>query len=171
MLNRNNSDRSALPCLTEQEIIMPAWLIHCSHCKRKTNPGNIVGLMDYLDDRGLFLCKHCGQNGNIEKKFTLQEKNLGQWTPYLKGVIRPAGLDVANTYQPFAFLVSYSPGAIPEDIWFCYYKDTRGERDEKGNETGRLKMGHGPGGPPVFSIKELLNLVEQLKQHGHINQT
>ena len=38
------------------------------------------------------------------------------------------------------------------DVWFAYYKDMR-------KQGGRLKMGYGPGGPPVFSAEEVLDLV------------
>ena len=58
-------------------------------------------------------------------------------------------------------LVSYSadPEEPPEDVWFAYYKDTR-------KQGGRLKMGYGPGGPPVFSAEEVLDLVEQMVKRG-----
>ena len=62
-------------------------------------------------------------------------------------------------YQPFAFLVSSSPEASPEDVWFAYYKDMR-------KQGGRLKMGYGPGGPPVFSAEEVLDLVAQMVKRG-----
>ena len=60
---------------------------------------------------------------------------------------------------PFAFLVSSSPEASPEDVWFNYYKDMR-------KQGGRRKMGYGPGGPPVFSAEEVLDLVAQMVKRG-----
>ena len=74
------------------------------------------------------------------------------------GIIQPDGYDGMD-YQPFAFLVSYSPEKPPVDVWFAYYKDMR----EKG---GRLKMGYGPGGPPVFSAENVLDLVAQMVERG-----
>ena len=58
------------------------------------------------------------------------------------------------------FLVSDTLHDPPTDIWFCYYKDTRGEAG------GRLKMGHGPGGPPVFEAAALVDLIAQLIECG-----
>ena len=137
-----------------------AWTIECTNCDRETNPANISELMKCRDNQGWFLCEHCKSRGYIKKRFELQEKNVGPWNPYLKGAIRPSGHDENNTYQPFAFLVSYAPKEDPGDVWFCYYKDTRGE------EGGRLKMGHGPGGPPVFSAEGVLDLVVQMVECG-----
>ena len=140
-----------------------AWPIECSHCGKVTHPENIVELIKHhLDDQGRILCGQCKKPGYIEKTFKLQEKDAPPWKPYLRAIIRPA--DYANapdsTYQPFAFLVSYAPDKDPEDVWFCYYKDTRREPG------GRLKMGHGPGGPPVFNAEEVVDLVAQMVRSG-----
>ena len=120
---------------------MSAWTIKCTSCCRETKPWNIADLMNHLDKQGWLLCGHCSSRGYIEKRFKLQEKDA-VWNPYLKGVIRPSSIDQDNTYQPFAFLVSSAPEEHPQSVWFCYYKDTRKE------EGGRLRLGHGPGGPP-----------------------
>lgn len=139
---------------------MSAWTIKCTNCCGETKPANIRNLMDNLDTKGWFLCRHCKNRGYIEKTFYLQEKNAGPWKPYLKGVIRPNNHDEDDTYQPFAFLVSDSPEENPHVVWFCYYKDTRNEVG------GKLKMGHGPGGPPVFGAEEVLDLVVQMVERG-----
>ena len=139
---------------------MSAWTIKCTNCCRETKPANIADLMKYLDKQGWLLCGHCKSRGYIEKRFDLQEKNAEPWNPYLQGVIRPSSFDQNSTYQPFAFLVSYKPKGRPQDVWFCYYKDTRKE------EGGRLKMGHGPGGPPVFQAEAVLDLVVQMVKCG-----
>ena len=39
-----------------------------------------------------------------------------------------------------------------------YSKDMRPE--------GRLKMGHGPGGPPVFEALDVVNIVAQMIERG-----
>ena len=151
---------------------MSAWIIQCDTCKSSTNPGNIAYLLSpkegYIDKQGWFLCKPCKHRGFIKKEFNLQEGS--QWKPLLKGVIRPNGYK-DNTYQPFAFLVSYKPEDPPEDVWFCYYKDTR-EYDEDGKKTGgRLKMGHGPGGPPVFAIEDVQDIIDQMAGMGCLGST
>ena len=103
---------------------MSSWAIKCtnSECGKVTEPDNIVELMGsengYLDDQGWFLCEWCGSRGYIEKTFKSQEGG-DPWSPYLKGIIRPNGYE-GDSYQPFAFLVSYSQKDPPEDVWFCY---------------------------------------------------
>ena len=139
-----------------------AWPIDCEHCGLVSIAPNIVELINhYLDDQGRILCGHCRKPGYIEKSFELQEEDAPPWKPYLRAIIRPA--DYANaptsTYQPFAFLVSYARDKAPEDVWFCYYKDTRAQG-------GLLKMGHGPGGPPVFTAEEVLDLIAQMVKCG-----
>lgn len=139
-----------------------SWPIQCEHCGQIHVAPNIVELITHhLDVQGRILCGHCGCPGYIEKTFELQEQDAPPWKPYLRTIIRPADYVNApnSTYQPFAFLVSYAPDKDPADVWFCYYKDTR----EQG---GRLKMGHGPGGPPVFTAEEVLDLVAQMVRCG-----
>ncbi|MDD5261692.1 MAG: hypothetical protein PHD76_07565 [Methylacidiphilales bacterium] len=113
---------------------------------------NIVDLIaNHRDSKGWFLCP-CGKHGYIEKRFDKQE--FGEvWEPYLRGII-PLG-DADDTYQPFVFLISYEPTSQPTDIWFSYYKDLR-------SSGGRLKLGCGPGGPPVLAKARFLNLLSQL---------
>ena len=134
---------------------MSTWTIYCPHCKETTKPGNIVKLMCHLDKKGLFVCWHCKRNGYIEKKFDLQEG--GNWKPYLKGILKPDWVGERHLYSPFVFLVSDTPESPVKDIWFCYYKDMR-------KDGGRLKMGHGPGGPPVFNIDDVSSIVERAKE-------
>lgn len=131
------------------------WSIQCndSNCKGYTWATNIVDLIDnHTDVNGWFVCEHCGGSGFIEKPFDLQEPGH-TWKPYLRGAIR---LGVPNdTYQPFVFMVSCEPNGKADDIWFSYYKDLR----ESG---GRLKLGYGPGGPPVLGTEQLLALLQRL---------
>ena len=130
-------------------------------CASETWTQNIDDLKRrHCDAQGWFLCGTCGSRGYIPKQYDLQEGGE-PWKPYLKGIIQPRGCSDSEVYQPFAFLVSYSadPEEPPEDVWFAYYKDTR-------KQGGRLKMGYGPGGPPVFSAEEVLDLVEQMVKRG-----
>lgn len=136
------------------------WLIQCSKksCGEKTWARNIVKLIDdHCDDNGWFICETCKSAGYIEKEFDLQEG--GQWKPYLRGIVLLG--DPGDTYQPFVFLVSGEPNSAPSDVWFSYYKDTR---DQEGG--GRLKLGYGPGGPPVMNAKTVVYLVGKLRGLG-----
>lgn len=131
-----------------------AWQVKCtdSDCRQETWANNVVDLIEnYRDGSGWFLCS-CGKHGYIAKKFELQEPGE-VWEPYLRGVI-PLG-ESGDTYQPFVFLVSYEPSGDVTDIWFSYYKDLR-------NSGGRLKLGYGPGGPPVLDKSNFLSLLSQL---------
>ena len=130
------------------------WHIKCadSNCGQQAWATNIVDLIaNHRDGKGWFLCP-CGKHGYIEKRFELQEPGE-VWEPYLRGAI-PLG-ESGNTYQPFVFLVSYEPSGEVTDIWFSYYKDLR-------SSGGRLKLGYGPGGPPVLDKTSFLRLLSQL---------
>ncbi|MFH1131206.1 MAG: hypothetical protein V1754_07715 [Pseudomonadota bacterium] len=134
------------------------WLIKCTDtkCGMQTWAGNIVDLInDHLDSAGWLLCQ-CGKHGYVEKSFELQESGE-TWEPYLRGII-PLG-SPKDTYQPFVFLVSYEPSGPVNDIWFSYYKDLRATG-------GRLKLGYGPGGPPVLGKEDVLRLLRQLRDIG-----
>ncbi len=130
------------------------WQIKCteSDCGQQSWANNIVDLIaNHVDGKGWFLCS-CGKYGYIAKRFELQEPGE-VWEPYLRGVI-PLG-ESGDTYQPFVFLVSYEPSGDVTDIWFSYYKDLR-------SSGGRLKLGYGPGGPPVLGKASFLSLLSQL---------
>lgn len=131
------------------------WTIKCTDnkCTKDSWASNIVDLIqNHCDKNGWFLCSHCKKKGYIEKRYDLQEPGE-TWKPYLRGVIQLGDPD--DTYQPFVFLVSYSPTEEPNDIWFSYYKDTR-------PMGGRLKLGYGPGGPPVLGTDQLILLIKTM---------
>lgn len=139
------------------------WLIQCNNlaCNKETWACNIVDLIDNCTDKnGWFICSHCNNCGFIKKKFDLQEPGE-TWEPFLLGVLR---LGVINdTYQPFVFMVSYDSNGPAEDIWFSYYKDLR-------STGGRLKLGYGPGGPPVLGTEQILLLLKNLIGLGLIEK-
>jgi len=138
------------------------WNIKCtdSTCGKQSWADNIVNLIaNHRDGNGWFLCS-CGRRGYIEKRFDLQEPG-GVWEPFLRGVI-PLGA-AGDTYQPFVFLVSYEPGGEVTDVWYSYYKDLR-------SSGGRLKLGYGPGGPPVLDKTMYLNLLSQLVATGCVSK-
>jgi hypothetical protein len=139
------------------------WEIQCNDtsCKASTWAANIVDLIDnHTDEHGWFVCDQCGGSGFIKKKFDLQEPGH-TWKPFLRGVIRLG--DQGDTYQPFVFMVSYEPDRKANDIWFSYYKALR--------KTGsRLKVGYGPGGPPVLGTEQLLSLLLRLYDLGLVEK-
>lgn len=129
------------------------WLIKCTVCRRETWAGNIVDLIgSHCDHNGWLRCGACNGTGFVEKHFLLQEQGE-VWEPYLRGII-PLG-DPGDTYQPFVFLVSANESGEVDSVWFSYYKDLR-------SAGGRLKLGHGPGGPPVLHKTAILALLHQL---------
>lgn len=139
------------------------WSIQCNNatCKGQTWAENIVDLIDnHTDQYGWFVCEQCGNYGFIEKSFDLQEPGE-TWEPFLRGVLRLGNPD--DTYQPFVFMVSYEPIGIANDIWFSYYKDLR-------SSGGRLKLGYGPGGPPVLGSEQLVSLLQRLIELGVIEK-
>jgi hypothetical protein len=134
------------------------WLIKCTNirCGKETWAGNVVDLITSHRDRdGWFLCQ-CGSHGYIKKSFAIQEPGE-TWEPYLRGIIPLGNPD--DTYQPFIFLVSYEPNGAANSLWFSYYKDLRASG-------GRLKLGYGPGGPPVLGKESVLQLLRQLRNIG-----
>ena len=132
-----------------------AWWIACSNeaCGETTRALDIVDLLTaHTDEVGWFLCGECGKPGYIEKSYERQEGGE-PWRPFLRGAI-PLG-NPGETYQPFVFLVAYEPTARVDSVWFSYYKDLR-------SSGGRLKLGYGPGGPPVLFITQVRDLVGKL---------
>jgi hypothetical protein len=133
---------------------MTGIVVKCTKgCKEDFWVANIIELFKSRDSRGFFKCP-CGHDGYVEKSFNTQEGEL--WAPFLRGAISLG--QRGDFYQPFVYLVTYKPDAvIKEDceLWFAYYKDMR-------PTGGRLKLGYGPGGPPVFDAQDLLSLLSQL---------
>jgi hypothetical protein len=132
-----------------------AWHLQCNdtNCERETSVANIVDLISScIDKRGRFVCV-CGVDAHIRKYFELQERGESR-KPFLRGVIQLGHR--GDTYQPFVFLVTDTPSECVDDLWFSYYKDLR--------PSGRLKLGHGPGGPPVLHTTDILRLLHQLKR-------
>ena len=141
------------------------WSIKCrdKDCGEETWARNIVELIeDHCDDMGWIRCAACNNAGYIKKSFDLQEPGE-VWEPHLRGVIRLSD-EPNDTYQPFVFLVSGTPNEQPSAVWFSYYKDTRTLAG------GRLKLGYGPGGPPVLEASKVVELVDKLEERGLIER-
>ncbi len=144
------------------------WRVECSNptCRVASLAKDIVDLLDrYIDnDRaGLFRCLNCDNpTGYVEKRFSLQEQGR-VWEPFLRGAIRLAS-DANDTYQPFVFLVSYDCDGPINDCWFSYYKDLR-------SYGGSLKLGYGPGGPPVLGHDQIISLIGSLKKLGFVKHS
>jgi hypothetical protein len=135
-----------------------SWTIQCQGetCGKVTVAAQIDDLVTkHIDALGWFRCSHCGDKGYIQKSYTLQEGT--PWVPFLKGVIL---LEREEVYHPFVFLVSTAANKNPQYTWFCYYKDTRHLPG------GRLKLGHGPGGPPTVGLKDLYDLPDRLRERN-----
>jgi hypothetical protein len=130
------------------------FVIKCgdSKCYKHTIVRNIVELIAHnRDDDGWFICS-CGAKGYIEKSFSLQEE--GQvWSPFLHGIITLG--DEGHTYQPFVFTVGSNADGKTDSLWFSYYKDLRAEG-------GLLKLGYGPGGPPVLHKDDMIELLKEM---------
>jgi len=139
------------------------WEVKCTkHCKDSSHwVGNILELLESArDEQGVFFKAACGHPGYVEKHFQLQEKGE-TWEPFLRGAISLG--QPKDTYQPFVYLVSYKPDGPINDLWFAYYKDTR-------PTGGRLKLGYGPGGPPVIGTNDFLVLLGRLIAIGAISR-
>ncbi len=132
-----------------------AYEIECKKCKQLTKVLNIVALLKkHTNDDGKFVCQHC----QCDDTFIYRESNLQEegetWKRWIKGVIQiDSGIE---TYSPYIFLTAKSEGAKPTGLHFHYYKDTRSRPN------GRLKQGHGPGGPPVLGINDLQVIIKHL---------
>jgi hypothetical protein len=141
-----------------------AWKIECSSpgCGKEFWAENIdVLLRDHRDSHGWFLCQ-CGKpTGFIRKEFELQEDGE-TWAPFLRGAIKLG--TKGDTYQPFVFMVSYEHDGPVTDMWFSYFKDTRNVYPD-----GRLKLGYGPGGPPVLGLSQVFDLVNALIASGVVS--
>ena len=128
------------------------YVMECS-CGHQTGAANIVDLIrSHTDPQGWLVCGQCNRPGAyIQRRSELQEGEL--WERCIKGAI-PVETDYP-TYTPYVFLTAASPTDEPTGVHFNYYKDTR-------SDGGRLKHGHGPGGAPVLSLDELLQLLRKL---------
>ena len=139
------------------------WYIKCcdTECDKTTSAKNIVSLITkHVCENGYFRCATCKGKGYIKKSYKQQGDDEKVWKPFLLGVITLGKCE--EIYQPFIFLCSNSADSKPTYAWFCYYKRTpitKGKKKGKWN----LKLGHGPGGPPVLAFSKILWLVDELK--------
>ena len=110
------------------------------------------------------MCSNCsGTDTFIHRISNLQEGPDEQWERWIKGVIR---IDSEiETYSPYIFLTADSEDGAVTGLHFHYYKDTRHQPN------GRLKHGHGPGGPPVLKTDDIFNILEHLVRRGILPKT
>ena len=137
------------------------WPIECGDCGQITLVPDIVELISHhLDGQGRILCGHCRNPGYIQKTFEIQKNDTPHLKPYIRVIIPgPAKRDRTGTYRSLTFLASSAPDQEPQELWLSSIEDTR-------SDGGRLKMGHGPGGPPVFTTEEVIDLVAQMVRCG-----
>lgn len=140
-----------------------AYDIECRKCREHTWAGNIVDLLkNHTNEEGKFVCRHCTSTDTFiyrESKL-LEEGEV--WKRWIKGVIQiDSGIE---TYSPYIFMTADSEDGEPTGLHFHYYKDTRGYPN------GRLKHGHGPGGPPVLGNNDLFTIIEHLLSIGVLSK-
>jgi len=119
-------------------------------------------LKEHTDSMGKFVCSGCQSTDTfIYRESKLQEEGE-TWERWVKGVITiDSGIE---TYCPYIFLTADSEDGELTGLHFHYYKDTRQQQD------GRLKHGHGPGGPPVLGINNLFHILKYLISTGIITE-
>jgi len=140
-----------------------SYEITCNDCAQKSWAREIVDLIaNHSDKRGHLVCSHCkSTNAFIFRESKLQE--IGEkWSRYIKAVI-PIETGVA-TYTPYVFLTTEDKNGDITGVHFHYFKDTRAAG-------GRLKHGHGPGGPPVLSKEEIFQLIRKLCAFGYVTSS
>ena len=137
--------------------------IQCRGCKKTTRGANIVDLLnEHTDQQGRFVCCQC----NSTETFIYLESKLQEegevWHRWIKGVIRiETGIP---TYSPYVFLTADSEDGPITGLHFHHYKDTRSHKN------GRLKHGHGPGGPPILGNKDLFTIIEYMVSLGILSK-
>jgi hypothetical protein len=136
-----------------------SWIIDCAAgCGKQTWAANIADLLNrHLDHDDRFVCGYCAEPGVIAKSHKTQDGSI--WSRPLRGAIRLGR--PGEPWQPFAFLVGEPDGRT--SVQACYYVDLRATG-------GRLKMGHGPGGPPVLGVWGLVGLVRRLIEIGCLDR-
>jgi hypothetical protein len=141
-----------------------AYDVKCRACRSETWATNIVELFNnHTNSDGRFICSKCsGTDTFIYRISDLQEGPDETWERWIKGVIKiDSGIP---TYSPYIFLTADSEDGSITGLHFHYYKDTRSQPG------GRLKHGHGPGGPPVLSIDDLFTILQHLVSQGIISK-
>ena len=101
---------------------------------------------------GRVVCPTCKRPAAILKSYKLQEGET--WKCQIREVVRiPSEIP---TYVPYVlFTTGEEAGIVSDGVMISYYKDTR-------LHGGRLKHGHGPGGPAVLGRAEVLMLIRHL---------
>jgi hypothetical protein len=101
---------------------------------------------------GRIMCPVCKKPATVSRVYKLQEGH--PWECWITEVVRiPSDVE---TYVPYVlFTKSSELGCVSDGVMVSYYKDTR-------RTGGRLKHGHGPGGPAVLGREELKTLIRYL---------
>lgn len=122
-----------------------------SQCGEDTRAYTWFDVLDYnTDGEGWIRCD-CGSLGCIRGSHNVKGAEK-PWTYYVWALIRLN--DPNEPYQPLMTLLSDEPSGPPSAVRFIYYAPT-----ERGP-----KWGHGPGGPPVISIRCLFDETQWLKK-------
>jgi hypothetical protein len=140
-----------------------AYDVKCRACDTITWAGNIDKLLkNHTNENGRFVCSKClSTETHIFRISALQEGPDEFWRRWIKGVITiDSGIE---TYCPYVFLTADSEAGPVTGLHFHYYKDTRAQG-------GRLKHGHGPGGPPVLGFEDLFGIFKHLVVNGALTK-
>ncbi len=140
-----------------------AYTIKCANANCQGGKvRNIIELIQNNTDHtlgaggGWIICPGCGQRGWVSAGSVLQEKG----ETYIRDIKAVIPIKTRyGTYHPYVFLVDEERSGEIHGIHFNYFKDTRAEG-------GKLKHGHGPGGAPVLTPSELLDLLRELRLAG-----
>jgi hypothetical protein len=105
------------------------------------------------ENGGTVICSSCGKSATIFRNYNLQEKGR-TWECWIRQIVRiPSEIE---TYVPYMlFTTGREAGKVSDGVMISYYKDTR-------KDGGRLKHGHGPGGPAVLGRDEIKKLIRYL---------
>ena len=139
------------------------WNINCYKCGENTSYAqNIVDLIDNHTDSsfsngGFIKCSYCGSKAYIHEPRKLQEG--GKWDRHILAVIRVASSEGFGFLKHYAYLSSNTKNGEIDGVEISYYKDLRKEK-------GRLKHGHGPGGPASLTKIEFLSFLRELSKIG-----
>jgi hypothetical protein len=140
------------------QIQAMAYPIDCPTCGAKSRAKDIVDLIKrHCSERHMIRCLKCGSDeAGIPRTSALQER--GQvWQRFVRGIVPVR--TASETYSPYVSLLSREATGEIDMVQISYYKDVR-------RRGGKLKHGHGPGGTPVLSKKQLLGLVADLREVG-----
>ena len=137
--------------------------ITCRKCREVTWANNIVNLIsEHINPIGALICHKCGANDAFIYKINTVQEEGEVFERWIKAVITiDTGID---TYSPYIFVTSDTEGGDLSGLHIHYYKDTRPYPN------GKLKHGHGPGGPPILCKGDMFTIITHLIRLGALTK-